>query len=317
MKRSANPNPVSERLATLADPTRLRVMRLLEREELSVGELARIIQLPQSTVSRHLKVLNEGGWLVRRAEGTATLYRVMLDDLPEAERGLWLAVRGQFSPTAESAEDARRLSAVLADRRSDSRAFFGRVAGQWDDVRAQLFGPVFTMRGLLALVPSGWRVADLGCGTGNAAELLAPIVERVIAVDHSEPMLEAARKRLSGYRNVEFRVGELSALPIEDASVDAAVVTLVLHHLAEPIDAIREASRVLVRGGTLLVIDMLEHDRDSYRHTMGHVWLGFSRERMEGWFAEAGFSSRRFIELPSFPESAGPGLFACAGVKGA
>ena len=319
MNRTPGDSPLIDRLAALGEMIRLRLLRLLEREELSVGELARVVQLPQSTVSRHLKVLADGGWLVKRAEGTATLYRLISDDMDPAARELWLTVRDQLSArtgdngddSPELAEDLRRLGAVLADRRGDSQAFFGRVVGQWDDVRTELFGDKATFQALLTLLPRDWTVADLGCGTGNASELLAPNVGRVVAVDQSIPMLKAARKRLAEFRNVEFRRGDLERIPLPDRSVDAAVCVLVLHHVEDPAGACTEIARILKPGGTALIVDMIEHDRASYKHTMGHRWLGFSRKMMEGLATRAGLASPRYLELASHPEAKGPGLFAC------
>lgn len=300
-------------LAALAEPVRLRMLAVLETEELAVGEIANVLQLPQSTVSRHLKTLSDIGLLARRAVGTATLFRIVLDDLSVPLRTLWLAVRTQVGRTVEMERDSHRLRSVLAERRTDSQAFFGRIAGEWDDHRARLFGHGFTARALLAMLPSKWTVADLGCGTGNATELLAPHVERVIAVDQSEPMLDAARLRLKGASNVQFAAGSLEKLPLKDRSVDAAVCILVLHHIAEPIRALKEMRRIVRAGGSTLVVDMTEHDREDYRHTMGHAHLGFSAETMKSLLAEAGFKEPRVTELASDPEGKGPGLFAATG----
>lgn len=305
---------IATRLDALAEPVRLRVLRLLEREELSVGEVASVVQLPQSTVSRHLKVLADAGWLIKRAEGTATLYRLVLDDLDPAGRSLWLAVRDTLGQTPDLAEDDRRLTAVLVERRADSQQFFGRVAGQWDDLRSELFGQRFMLPALLTLLPRDWVVADVGCGTGNVAELLAPHVRQVIAVDQSGPMLQAARKRLARTPNVTFVRGDAEALPVDDTSVDAAVCMLVLHHLADPASAMRELARILRPGGIALVVDMLEHDRESYRHTMGHRWLGFSADQVAELARSAGLEQVSIQTIPSTPEARGPGLFACSAV---
>lgn len=316
MKHPMSPMAVTERLSALAEPIRLRILRVLETQELSVGEVSSVVQLPQSTVSRHLKMLNEGGWLARRSEGTATFYRLTLDDLPIEARALWLAVRDQLGSSADLAEDARRVQSVLAERRADSQAFFGRVAGEWDDLRTQLFGDRFTQAGLLSLVNPTWAVADLGCGTGNASELLAPYVQRVMAVDQSEAMLAAARKRLTGQPNVEFVAGSLDRLPLADASVDAAVCVLVLHHLDDPGAALREMRRILRTqhgGGCGLVIDMLEHDRAEYRHAMGHKHMGFSKARVLGMLKDAGFTFTTHRDLPGDPGGKGPGLFVAVG----
>ncbi len=319
MKRTAPQQPVTERLLALAEPIRLRVLRLLEREELSVGEVARVVQLPQSTISRHLKTLADGGWIVKRAEGTATLYRLILDELPESSRSLWLTVREQLAVDAanpaELAEDLRRLAGVIAERREDSQAFFGRVAGQWDDLRAELFGRHFTALSLLHLLPPAWTVADLGCGTGNIAELLCPVVARVIAIDQSDAMLAAARKRLGSVPNVEWKQGSLLDLPIASGSVDAAACVLVLHHIDEPALALREMARILRPGGLALVVDMLEHDRSTYRHTMGHKHLGFGERSFVSMMQQAGLLGVRYRPLPPDPDGRGPGLFTCVASK--
>jgi ArsR family transcriptional regulator len=317
MNRKTGKHSLTDHLAALGDVVRLRILRLLEREELSVGEVAKVVQLPQSTVSRHLKVLADGGWVFKRTEGTAAFYRVVLDDLPSAHRGLWVAVRDLLvgpaaarEHAAELDEDTRRLASVLADRRGDAQAYFGRLAGQWDDVRAELFGSRFTLLGLLHLFPRDWTVADLGCGTGNASELLAPLVGRVIAVDQSQPMLSAARKRLEGVRNVEFVKGELSALPLADASVDACVCVLVLHHVERPEAALAQMHRVLRPGGQALIVDMVEHDRAAYRHSMGHRHQGFSEPAMLSFVRSAGLERARYLPLPTDSQARGPGLFA-------
>lgn len=324
MKRAAASNHVTLRLLALGDPVRLRLMRLLEREELSVGELASVVQLPQSTVSRHLKTLSDlpgckvnggPGLLVKRAEGTATMYRLVLDDLAADARELWVTVRDQLGEAPEFAEDGRRLAGVLGDRRTDTQTFFGRFAGEWDGLRSDLFGQAFTLQAMLTLLPPEWTVADLGCGTGNAAELLAPVVKRVVAVDQSAPMLAAAKKRLSGISNVEFVRGELESLPLDSESVDAAVCVLVLHHLNDPAAAVREMARILKPGGVALIVDMVAHAREDYRHTMGHRWLGFDVPGLIRIVSAAGLDHHRFVVLPSATEARGPGLFACTATR--
>lgn len=314
---------LADRLAVLGDPIRLRMMRLLELQELSVGEVAKVLQMAQSSASRHLKALAEAKWMSRRSEGPATFYRLVLDDLDATARGLWLAAREGAAGAGELLEDHERLAAVLAERRTDSAAFFGRVAGEWDSVRGQLFGERFTPAALMGFMPRGWVVADLGCGTGDAAELLAPVVRKVIAVDGSEPMLAAGRERLRGVQNVEFVQASLESLPLKDASVDAAVMVLVLHHLEAPTAVLRECRRILRPApgksagesapGGLMVVDMVGHDRGEYRQTMGHKHLGFSRAGFEALMREAGFGAVQYRELPREPEAKGPGLFVGTG----
>jgi len=313
MKRATPTATLTDRLAALSEGLRLRICRVLERQELSVGEVAKVVQLPQSTVSRHLKVLAEADWVQKRAEGTATMYRLALDDLPNEARAIWGPIREQIEADRKTAEDVRRLEAVLAERRTDSLSFFGRVGGEWDSVRAELFGRHFTAPALLAAWPREWVVADVGCGTGNAAELLAPFVKEVVAVDQSATMLDAAKQRLKGVKNVRFVQGPVEAVPLGAASVDAAVCVLVLHHVAEPVEALRELRRVLKPGGTGLIVDMLEHDRDLYKHTMGHAHLGFSMKKFERLMQEAGFVRTRVVPLTADPDARGPGLFVATG----
>jgi len=312
MKKETGPNLLSDLLTSMGDPARLRLLRLLERQELSVGEVAKVFQIPQSTASRQLKILADAGWLTRRAEGTATYYSMEPGDWEAAGRALWEAVRGSLEQGPELDEDDRRVVGVLAERRTDSVGYFGRVRGEWDHVRAELFGGRFTTTALLALIRPDWVVADIGCGTGNVAELLSPVVEHVIAVDQSEPMLTAAQERLSGAKNVTFTQASVEGLPIESESVDAAVCMLVLHHIDDPARAIAEVRRILRGargGGALALVDMLAHDREEYRRTMGHKHLGFSREQICGLCAGAGFKNVYFSELPSEPDAKGPGLF--------
>ncbi|MEM9082325.1 MAG: metalloregulator ArsR/SmtB family transcription factor, partial [Planctomycetota bacterium] len=252
--------PVTDRLSALSEAVRLRIVRLLEQQELSVGEVAAVVQLPQSTVSRHLKQLANAGWVAKRPIGTATFYSLVLDDLPEPARDLWTAIRsGIDTDDPDIQEDNRRVRAVLDNRKSDSRSFFGRIAGEWDEIRLELFGEHFTSLGLLALIPPTWTIADFGCGTGNATELLAPYVGKVIAIDQSQPMLEAAQKRLGKRDNVEFLEGAIESCPLNTNAVDAAVTVLVLHHLPDPAEAIREMARVTKPGGLVLAVDMHAH----------------------------------------------------------
>jgi ubiquinone/menaquinone biosynthesis C-methylase UbiE len=301
-----------DRMSALADPVRSRVLLVLERRELTVGELGAVFQLPQSTMSRQLKALVEEGWLVWRAEGTSRRYTLPLARLDPPARRLWELVREQVARLPAAEQDALRVRGVLAQRRTKGREFFSTAAGEWDRLRAELFGRRMELQALLGLLDERWTVGDLGCGTGQVAASLAPFVERVYAVDESPEMLEAARKRLSETPNVEVRRGELESLPLEAASLDAAVLFLVLPYLAEPGAALAEVARVLRPGGRLLVVDMAPHEREEYRQRMGHVWLGFAPEQLGGWLAEAGLREHRHVLLPSDPEAKGPGMFAAS-----
>lgn len=307
---------IVDRLSQLGDPVRVRAVRVLEREELAVGELAKVLQIPQSSASRHLKVLSEGGWLLRRPVGPATYYRVVLDDLPADARAIWVAVREHAGDDPETAQDDARLTAVLAERMEDSTSFFGRHAGQWDDLRSELFGRRFTDQALLGLLDPCWTVADLGCGTGNAAELLAPWVAEVVAVDASPQMLEAASRRLADRTNIRFVHADLTDSSVPVGKVDAAVCLLVLHHLDRPGAVLHQMARMLRTsqgGGVALVVDITQHDRADYRHEMGHRHQGFSHTAIKDMFEEAGFTGVRVRTLPPDVDASGPALFVATG----
>ncbi len=306
---------ILDHLASLADTTRSRLLLLLDRHELTVSELCGIMQLPQSTVSRHLKALADSGWVSSRADGTSHLYTMTRDELDGGARRLWSLVRDQVGPSPAASQDQRRLQAALADRRTKSQEFFSSSAGQWDRLRDELYGERFHLGALAALAEADWVLGDLGCGTGETSATLAPFVQHVIAVDASAPMLQAARKRLQPFDNVELRRGELEALPIDDARLDAATLMLVLHYVVEPLRALAEVARVLKPGGRLIVVDMLPHDRDSYRQQMGHVWLGFAEDQISRLLTEAGFGKTRIVPLAPDARAKGPGLFVATGER--
>jgi SAM-dependent methyltransferase len=306
------PPSVFDRLTALADATRSRLVALLERHELTVSELCAILQLPQSTVSRHLKVLMDDGWVTSRAEGTSRLYRIE-SRLDDAAAKLWFLVREELDRTALASQDARRLESVLAQRRTRS-PFFSSAAGSWDALRAELFGRSAD-QAFLGLLDDRWIVGDLGCGTGWLTASVAPFVRRVIAVDSSPEMLESATKRLESVSNVDVRAGELEKLPLEDETLDLAVVALVLPYVAVPDTALAEAYRTLKPDGRILIIDMMPHQREEYRQQMGHLWLGFSREELDGWTRAAGFRRPRYRPLPVDPEAKGPALFVASAIR--
>ncbi len=294
---------ILDHLASLADTTRSRLLLLLDRHELTVGELCSVMQLPQSTVSRHLKALADAGWVSARAEGTSHLYTMTRDELDASARRLWQLVREQVGPTPAASQDQRRLQAALAQRRTKSQEFFLSSAGQWDRVRDEMFGDRFHFAALAGLADASWTVGDLGCGTGQVSAALAPFVARVVGVDESAAMLQAARKRLAEYDNIDLRRGELESLP------------LVLHHVPEPERAVAEVARVLKPHGRLLMVDMLSHDREHYRQQMGHVWLGFSDDHVRRMLGENGFDNVRVVALPPDAKAKGPALFVASATK--
>ena len=315
---SAGPlGPLLGWMGSLADPTRLRLLRLLEGQELGVADLCDVLQMPQSTVSRHLKTLADQGWVRSRRRGTAHLYRTLLDELDDPARQLWLVARGQTDGWATIRQDGLRLRRRLADHDAGAaaRRFFSGKAGEWDRLRERFYGHGWEDAAHLALLPAGYVVADLGCGTGQTLAALAPHAGRIIGVDNNAAMLAAARQRVAGHANVELREGELEDLPLEDAEADAAVLSLVLGYLDDPADVLAELARILKPGGRAVIVDLLPHDRDDFRRELGQVRPGVAEGELRGVLADAGLDLAAYQPQP--PEGHGPALFTASATKGA
>jgi len=300
---------ILDHMSALSDPIRCRMLLLLEKHELTVTELCAVLQMPQSSVSRHLKTLADDDWVASRRDGTSRFYS-MPEELDAGASRLWPLIREQFSSTNAAVHDEQRLRGIVARRRAKSQEFFATAAGGWDCLRGDLFGDRFHLWALMGLLDPTLVVGDLGCGTGQVSETIAPHVGRVIAVDSSNDMLDAARKRLADLPNVDVRLGDMEALPLDAEQLDAAMLFLVLHYASDPARALVEVARVIRPGGRLLLVDMQPHDRVEYQQQMGHVWLGFSEKQIARYLAAAGFDDVRVRPLPVDPDSKGPALFA-------
>jgi len=300
-------------MSSLADATRLRLLHLLGRQELGVIDLCDILQLPQSTVSRHLKILSDQGWVRSNSKGTTHLYRMPMDQLEQPARRLWLLAHDQIGNWATIQQDDLRLARRLRRRADRAQAFFAGAAGEWEKLRDELYGDDFVRAATLALLPRQYVVADLGCGTGQVAAALAAVVRLVIAVDNSLAMLRAARKRVSGLVNVDLRRGDLEALPIQDGFCDASMLLLALTYAANPPAVLQEARRILRPGGKLVVVDLLPHDREDFQRRMGQQCRGFSLDRMKEILSAAGFEVASAIPMPPAHLAKGPALFLAIG----
>jgi SAM-dependent methyltransferase len=315
VKVASQPEQLLAWMECLADPMRLRLLRILERHELGVADLCDVLQAPQSTVSRHLKVLLDQRWVQNRRQGTNHLYEMILDELAPAARKLWVLAREQMESWATLGQDELRLQRRLAQRENDSEAFFAGAAGEWDRIRSELYGCRFDLHAILPLLPREFVVADLGCGAGELASLLARHVKGVIGVDNSAEMLKAAKRRANGLGNMDLRRGDLMALPMKDAEAGAALMILALTYISEPQGAVDEMARVIESGGRAVIVDLLRHDREDFRRQLGQKWSGFEVDQVERMMGAAGLKGVVVKALPPDQNAKGPALFVASGVK--
>ena len=277
----------------LSDPNRLRMLLLLEREELSVAELQEILSMGQSSFSTHLSQMRQAGLVEDRRTGKNVLYRLpepqsRMEGFPGAMELARLAAR----EVPEAAQDEEALRLVLSKRRDKVRAYFDELAGKF----GKQYVPGRSWKGLaetlLKLMPQ-MEIADLGAGEGTFSQLLAQRAARVIAVDNSEKMVEygAQLAREHGLDNLEYRLGDMESLPIEDSSVDLAFFSQSLHHAQHPERAVREAHRIVRPGGRIAVLDLLKHHMEEAREVYADHWLGFSEVELLGFLKQAGFAN--------------------------
>lgn len=276
-------------LRALGDPTRLRLMALLEQEELSVNELQEITRLGQSRISTHLGQLQEAGLVQSRREGKRTFYKLNGKSDKEAETLIKLAVSGG-KELPEYSEDGVNLKRAMALRKEQAQIYFNQVAGRFD----RSYGPGRSWQAfghlLLRMVPAV-EIADLGSGEGLISELLARRAKKVIAVDNSEKMVSfgAEKAKKNGLKNLEFRLGNLESPPINPSSVDIAVLSQALHHAENPANALVSAHKILRPGGQILILDLQEHDFEEARELYGDRWMGFKTGELHRWLEAAGF----------------------------
>jgi len=274
-----------------------------------VGEIGRVLDLPQSSVSRHSKALHTAGWLTRRTEGTSTRLSFKPDALTAEQARIWALIAADAEGNVVVAGDRLRMEQLVAQRAVSSREYFGQVATDWDRIRTDLYGEGLDALALAALLPPDWVVADLGCGTGALLPDLAQGVRRVFGVDREQAMLDLARARTAGLPNVVLRHGGLEDLPLQDGEIHVALCNLVLHHVPDTGAVFAEVARVLRPGGTLVIVDMVAHDREPYRQTMGHAHLGFRAEDLAYLGEGAGLPMLSHQRMKAAPGAMGPGLF--------
>ncbi len=281
-------------LRIIADPTRIRILSLLREEELSVAELQEILCMGQSRISTQLAQLKRAGLVADRRSGKHSIYAaqpLLKGDSLETDQ-LWAVVAAAASEIDDIPDDRRALSVVLSKRQNKARIYFNELAGKF----GRHYIPGRSWKGLaemlLKLMPP-MVIADLGAGEGTFSQLLAQKAKHVIAVDNSEKMVEygAGLAKEHGFLNLEYRLGDLMAPPIEDATVDVAFFSQALHHAAKPQRAVDAAYRILKPNGRIVILDLLKHQFEDARELYADLWLGFSEMELLDFLETSGFAS--------------------------
>ncbi len=290
-------------LKLLAEPSRVRILLLLEREELSVAELQEILAMGQSTISTYLAQLRQADLVEDRRTGKNSIYSLKAG----ASKEMLAMLRGSMEEIPEAADDADALELVLARRQDKMRAYFDELAGKF----GKQYVPGRSWQGLaetlLMLMPP-LVIADLGAGEGTVSQLFARRAKRVIAVDNSEKMVEFGSElaRNHGVKNLEYRLGDLESLPIAKGEVDVALFSQSLHHSQHPERAMAEAHRILKPNGRVLVLDLMKHHFEEARTMYADLRLGFTKVELQRLLTGAGFSNiqlavvHRETEAPHF-----------------
>jgi ubiquinone/menaquinone biosynthesis C-methylase UbiE len=286
-------------LRAAAEPTRLRLLALAARGAFCVMEFTEILGQSQPRLSRHLKLLCDCGLLDRVREGANVWFALPTGEDGALPREL-VARLPNDDPVLEA--DRRQAARVLAERARVASESFRQQGADWDEMRALDLPAQAVEDALLSLIPAGpeGRLLDIGTGTGRVLELLAPRVRQALGVDASKAMLALARSRLSGpgFAHCAVRLADMYRLPLLDSSFDIVVQQMVLHHAEDPAGAVLEATRVLVPGGRLLVIDLAEHDRTDLTGKLAHRWSGFSDDAMNRILTDAGMEWRDPVVIP-------------------
>jgi ArsR family transcriptional regulator len=288
-------------LKALADPLRLRVLAAVAEEELTVGEVQEVVDSVQSSVSRNLAILREAGFVQDRKEGTSVYFSVRRN-MPEPAVELFKSLQSRLAEIPEVKRDQARLQECRRRRLRKSESYFASVAGDWERIRKSYFDDRVTSLSIEKLLPRDLTLADIGCGTGSLTFELARFARKVIGVDSSLEMLRRARAiaKERDLENVEFRQGDALELPLPSRSVDAAFCVMVLHFLADPARAMAGLCRITRPGGSVILVDLVQHKQEWMREQMAHQWLGFDRPAIERWFRQAGANAVDYELTGSF-----------------
>jgi ubiquinone/menaquinone biosynthesis C-methylase UbiE len=272
----------------LADPTRLRILHLLLERELNVNEVVSILDIGQSGISRHLKILADSGLVRCRKDGLWSFYSA---DADGEQAALLRLLPHIMAGEPQLREDEKTAARIIARREKETRRLFDSLAPRWEEMKREILGGFDLNKVIADRIPKTGTAADLGCGTGDFLEKLARRAHKVIGVDASPEMIRAARERFAEHNGaVEVRMGEFEHLPLADGEVDAAICNMVLHHLPDPRRGLAEVARALKPGGRFILADFQSHEDETLRTRYGDRRLGFNPKTVETWLGKAGFA---------------------------
>lgn len=287
---------VIELFKTLSDLTRLRILNILNKEELSVQEIVDIIGAAQSGISRHLSVLKNTGFIKDRKEGTWSYYSI--DKNGEIFKNQLLnELEIRFKKEKVFKNDINALSDVIEKRKELSRNFFNESAHLYDELSKKYEDEKERFLSMLNLIPEGLNVIDLGCGTGKFIPFFISICANIAAVDVSEAMLEKAREKAGSYKNISFYPSDINDVPIKQGWADACFMNMVLHHYSKPSELFNKINALIKSGGKLIITDFFKHSDEKMRNNYGDLWLGFNQAAMEGWLKKSYFSVDKITKI--------------------
>lgn len=272
----------------LSDQTRLRILNLLDKKELNVNEIVSILDMGQSRISRHLKILSDSLLITSRKDGLWVFYK---SDNSNFSGELIRLIDSRLKKEEPFSLDIDRLDKYIKERGEMGKEYFNKIASDWKKIRGKILGDLDLNTEIVKVTGKCLCAADLGCGNGELAGKLLVKSEKVIGVDRSPGMLEEADKYLKslGVEGFDLRLGELAHLPVRDGETDCTVINMVLHYLDDPSAAIEEAGRIVKKGGRLVIADLESHSDESLRSNYGHRWLGFPQDTIKNWISLNGF----------------------------
>lgn len=275
----------------LSDKTRLRLLYILQFYELNVNEIVVVIDMIQSGVSRHLRILQESGLLNSRRDGSFIYYGASKNSVSDP---LIPLLKKEFLNDPDVQRDIKKAEEMIQIRQNRTKRFFKHIAPKWDRLKKEVLGEFDLNKALLNLVPTGKKIADLGCGTGELLNKMSQTSSnQLIGIDSSPEMLEQAKIRLSGSENIQLRLGELEHLPMKNEETEVAIMNLVLHHVPQPQLSIKEVFRVLKPDGIFILSDFEKHNQEHIKEIIGGEWLGFEDSKIQSWLSETGFDVRK------------------------